>query len=194
MPSNEPSSAGFRAAYLNLLESGELAQRVHIAYQHLEECDLCARYCQINRRKTTKGARKKEKGSAAPVNWPRCIAPVPTTVKRIRCAAGTVPAPSSSVGATYAVCSARIGRSAKKVLVTKSHRRNWRTCGMQFPRSGAHYPRPTLHRSRAASSRSGTSYAGSASGHQRNHAGDMFSAGWLSRADTTPLTCPVPET
>jgi putative pyruvate formate lyase activating enzyme len=56
MSSNEPSSAGFRAAYLNLLESGELAQRVRIAYQHLEKCDLCARYCQINRRKTTKGA------------------------------------------------------------------------------------------------------------------------------------------
>jgi putative pyruvate formate lyase activating enzyme len=45
----------FRAAYLDLLERGELARRVDAAYEHLEDCDLCARYCHVNRRKTTKG-------------------------------------------------------------------------------------------------------------------------------------------
>jgi putative pyruvate formate lyase activating enzyme len=44
------------AGYLKLAESGELALRVASAWQHLEDCDLCARYCHINRRETIKGA------------------------------------------------------------------------------------------------------------------------------------------
>ncbi len=43
-------------AYLKLFESGELASREELAYQHLANCDLCARYCHVNRRQTTKGA------------------------------------------------------------------------------------------------------------------------------------------
>ncbi len=46
----------FSPAYLTLLESGELARRVELAYQHLEDCDLCARFCHVNRRSTTSGA------------------------------------------------------------------------------------------------------------------------------------------
>ena len=46
----------FTPAYRTLLPSGELAQRVKRAYQHLEDCDLCARYCHMNRRQTIKGA------------------------------------------------------------------------------------------------------------------------------------------
>jgi putative pyruvate formate lyase activating enzyme len=46
----------FVPAYLRLLESGELARRVDQAYRHLEDCDLCARYCHVNRRVTTQGA------------------------------------------------------------------------------------------------------------------------------------------
>ena len=46
----------FSPAYLTLLESGELARRVELAYQHLEDCDLCARFCHVNRRSPTKGA------------------------------------------------------------------------------------------------------------------------------------------
>ena len=42
--------------YLSLAESGELARRVSSAWQHLEDCDLCARYCRMNRRETVKGA------------------------------------------------------------------------------------------------------------------------------------------
>ena len=44
------------AAYLSLLRRGELRSRVEQAYQHLEDCDLCARYCHMNRRETIKGA------------------------------------------------------------------------------------------------------------------------------------------
>lgn len=47
---------GFQAGYLTLLESGELEQRVRIARQHLKSCDLCARYCRVDRLRTTQGA------------------------------------------------------------------------------------------------------------------------------------------
>ncbi len=46
----------FTPAYLNLLEEGPLESRVDAAYRHLEDCDLCARYCRVNRRLNTKGA------------------------------------------------------------------------------------------------------------------------------------------
>lgn len=43
-------------AYLNLAESGELANRAALAWRRLEDCDLCARYCRIDRLKTIEGA------------------------------------------------------------------------------------------------------------------------------------------
>ncbi len=49
-------SVGERPGYLDLAESGELAQRAADAWRHLEDCDLCARYCRINRLETIKGA------------------------------------------------------------------------------------------------------------------------------------------
>lgn len=45
-----------KPSYLNLAESGDLALRVSSAWRHLEDCDLCARYCHIDRCKTVKGA------------------------------------------------------------------------------------------------------------------------------------------
>lgn len=48
--------AEFAPAYLALLESGELDRRVTQAFQHLEDCDLCARYCHVNRKETIRGA------------------------------------------------------------------------------------------------------------------------------------------
>jgi len=45
-----------RPAYLGLAASGELAKRAEAAYRHLEDCDLCARYCRVNRRKGIEGA------------------------------------------------------------------------------------------------------------------------------------------
>ena len=51
-----PARIDFVPAYLRLLESGELGRRVDQAHRHLEDCDLCARYCRVNRRVTTEGA------------------------------------------------------------------------------------------------------------------------------------------
>ncbi len=45
-----------KAAYLNLLESGELDRRASEAWRRMESCDLCARYCHVNRLETIKGA------------------------------------------------------------------------------------------------------------------------------------------
>jgi putative pyruvate formate lyase activating enzyme len=43
-------------AYLALAASGELAPRAAAAGRHLEDCDLCARYCHVNRRAGIEGA------------------------------------------------------------------------------------------------------------------------------------------
>ena len=55
-PDRRGTDNTFSAAYLALRRSGELARRAQQAGAHLEDCDLCARYCHVNRRKTTKGA------------------------------------------------------------------------------------------------------------------------------------------
>ncbi len=45
-----------KPAYLTLLESGELSKRVAAAWRRMEDCDLCARYCHVDRIATIKGA------------------------------------------------------------------------------------------------------------------------------------------
>ncbi len=45
----------YEPAYLALLRSGELAQRVRQAYQRLEACDLCPRCCRVDRRGIASG-------------------------------------------------------------------------------------------------------------------------------------------
>lgn len=42
-------SASFLPAYLDLLSTGELEERVAIAHQRLSDCDICAHTCQVNR-------------------------------------------------------------------------------------------------------------------------------------------------
>ena len=37
----------FTPAYFKLLESGELERRAEQAWKHMEDCDLCARYCHV---------------------------------------------------------------------------------------------------------------------------------------------------
>lgn len=49
-------TGAFEPAYLGLLRSGELEQRVPLAWRHLERCDLCPHYCHINRLQTIQGA------------------------------------------------------------------------------------------------------------------------------------------
>ena len=46
----------FQPAYLALLENGELEKRVELAFEHLKDCDLCARTCLVNRRESIQGA------------------------------------------------------------------------------------------------------------------------------------------
>ncbi|MGW8183533.1 MAG: radical SAM protein [Burkholderiales bacterium] len=46
----------FVPAYRRLLETGELARRAEAAYARLADCDLCARYCHVDRRKGIEGA------------------------------------------------------------------------------------------------------------------------------------------
>ena len=46
----------FLPGYLALAESGVLARRAEQARRHLEDCDLCARYCYVNRLKSVRGA------------------------------------------------------------------------------------------------------------------------------------------
>jgi putative pyruvate formate lyase activating enzyme len=46
----------FEPAYLELVRSGELKRRVVEAYTRLEDCDICARECGINRRESAEGA------------------------------------------------------------------------------------------------------------------------------------------
>src|SRR5512138_400735 len=55
-PRRAPAICTFAPAYIHLAESGELAQRVAAAWHHLEDCDLCARYCHVNRRMGVEGA------------------------------------------------------------------------------------------------------------------------------------------
>lgn len=45
-----------QAAYLNLLANGELGKRVDSACRSMEKCDLCARYCRVNRLHSIVGA------------------------------------------------------------------------------------------------------------------------------------------
>ncbi|HLB80874.1 MAG TPA: radical SAM protein [Dongiaceae bacterium] len=49
-------TAEFTPAYLRLLQSGALAARAREADRRLEDCDLCARYCRVNRKRTLRGA------------------------------------------------------------------------------------------------------------------------------------------
>ena len=42
--------------YVGLSRSGKLAARVRQAFREMENCDLCARYCRVNRLVTTTGA------------------------------------------------------------------------------------------------------------------------------------------
>jgi len=43
-------------AYVSRLRPDELAARARLAAARLENCDLCARYCRVNRKETVKGA------------------------------------------------------------------------------------------------------------------------------------------
>lgn len=56
MAISEHSVGNAYPGYLELHRSGKLARRVMTAWEHMRDCDLCARYCHVNRLETTKGA------------------------------------------------------------------------------------------------------------------------------------------
>jgi putative pyruvate formate lyase activating enzyme len=58
VPGGEPGQpdGGFRAAYLGLLDDGELQRRAREARRRLKECDLCAHSCGVDRFVGTEGA------------------------------------------------------------------------------------------------------------------------------------------
>jgi putative pyruvate formate lyase activating enzyme len=58
----------FQPAYLKLYASGELAIRANRARQHLKYCDLCARYCRVNRTEKVGVCRTKTKARVASFN------------------------------------------------------------------------------------------------------------------------------
>jgi putative pyruvate formate lyase activating enzyme len=51
-----PRETDFTPAYHRLLDGGGLARRADEAWRHLAHCDLCARYCYVDRCATTEGA------------------------------------------------------------------------------------------------------------------------------------------
>jgi len=60
-PNSETTRLPHRAedaepSYLGLFRSGELDKRVRAAQRHMRDCDLCARYCHVNRLESSRGA------------------------------------------------------------------------------------------------------------------------------------------
>ena len=55
MESRTNKGRAFEPAYLRLHRNGELTARAHAAVSHLESCDLCSRYCRVDRTRTLKG-------------------------------------------------------------------------------------------------------------------------------------------
>jgi putative pyruvate formate lyase activating enzyme len=49
-------STAFEPAYVKLQENGGLEERARRAEEHLADCDLCARYCHVDRRTSIRGA------------------------------------------------------------------------------------------------------------------------------------------
>jgi putative pyruvate formate lyase activating enzyme len=58
----------FQPAYLKLYANGELAQRVKEAHRHLKSCDLCARYCYVDRTEQVGVCRTQIKARVASFN------------------------------------------------------------------------------------------------------------------------------
>ena len=66
---SSPRCSAFVPAYVHLAESGQLTQRVAAAGRHLEDCDLCARYCHVNRRAGVEGAVCRTGERAVVASW-----------------------------------------------------------------------------------------------------------------------------
>jgi putative pyruvate formate lyase activating enzyme len=58
----------FEPAYLSLYRSGELSERIRVANESLRDCDLCARYCHIDRYKKLGACNTGERARVASFN------------------------------------------------------------------------------------------------------------------------------
>jgi len=56
MTSAPDGGGSFELGYLAMLRTGELERRADVAGRHMRDCDLCARYCHVNRLDGTRGA------------------------------------------------------------------------------------------------------------------------------------------
>jgi putative pyruvate formate lyase activating enzyme len=65
----ELSQAPFEAAYLALARSGELAARAAAATARLADCDLCARYCRVDRTAGLAGVACRTGASVRVASW-----------------------------------------------------------------------------------------------------------------------------
>ena len=93
-------------AYLSLHRRNELVERARAALGHLASCDLCARYCRVDRLETIRGAVCRTGRRAVVASYgPHHGEERPFSGCRAR-------EPSSSPGAACAASSARTGRSA----------------------------------------------------------------------------------
>ncbi len=70
MRASSPEAAAARpAAYLALHASGELARRAAAARARMERCDLCARYCRVDRTRLLRGVVCRTGGRAIVHGW-----------------------------------------------------------------------------------------------------------------------------
>ena len=53
---SSPTPHSREPSYVQLHRQGKLAERAALAYERMRDCDLCARYCYVNRFESTKGA------------------------------------------------------------------------------------------------------------------------------------------
>ncbi len=113
-----PQRSIFEPAYLRLFRSGELAERARLSRQRLENCDLCARYCRVNRRQSSRGAVCRTAERAASIRLCRIMA------KRTAFAARAARARSFFLGATCAALIAKTGRLPGKAKVERRVTRN----------------------------------------------------------------------
>jgi uncharacterized Fe-S radical SAM superfamily protein PflX len=74
-PYYAPVEPWIEPAHMTLFRSGELADRAREATAHLASCDLCARYCRVDRFQGVKGP------SAEPASAPWSTASARTMAK-----------------------------------------------------------------------------------------------------------------
>ena len=114
--SSHPTS-GIEPGYMKLLRSAELEARARHAFRRIEHCDLCARYCRVNRLVILDGA-VCSTGERAVVH---SFGPI--MGRKMCCGVGTDRARVFSVDAICAMSFAKTGKSATSESAAQSTQR-----------------------------------------------------------------------